>query len=61
MKITRVEAIHLRLPVVTTACDGTQDDLIADMDEIRAFYHGVRGLRPERQGPVRVAGEGGEV
>lgn len=28
MKITRVEAIHLRLPVVTSACDGTQDDLI---------------------------------
>ena len=28
MKITKVEAIYLRLPVVTTDCDGTQDDLV---------------------------------
>jgi L-alanine-DL-glutamate epimerase-like enolase superfamily enzyme len=28
MKITRVEAIYLRLPVVTADCDGTQDDLV---------------------------------
>jgi L-rhamnonate dehydratase len=28
MKITQVEPIHLRLPVVTGACDGTQDSLI---------------------------------
>lgn len=28
MRITRVEAIYLRLPVVTEACDGTQDDLV---------------------------------
>lgn len=28
MKITKVEAIHLRLPNVTTDCDGTQDDLV---------------------------------
>ena len=28
MKITRVEAIHLRLPEVTGACDGTQDSLV---------------------------------
>lgn len=28
MRITRVEPIHLRLPEVTVACDGTQDTLI---------------------------------
>ncbi len=28
MKITRVEAIHLRLPVVTERADGTQDTLV---------------------------------
>jgi L-rhamnonate dehydratase len=28
MKITKVEAIHLRLPNVTTDCDGTQDNLV---------------------------------
>lgn len=28
MKITKVEAIYMRLPVVTEACDGTQDDLV---------------------------------
>src|SRR5262245_23353469 len=28
MKITRIEPIHLRLPVVTGACDGTQDTLV---------------------------------
>ena len=28
MKITSVEAISLRLPVVTERCDGTQDDLL---------------------------------
>jgi L-alanine-DL-glutamate epimerase-like enolase superfamily enzyme len=28
MKITKVECIHLRLPTVTLAADGTQDDLI---------------------------------
>jgi hypothetical protein len=28
MRITRVEPIILRLPQVTEACDGTQDDLL---------------------------------
>ena len=28
MKITKVESIPLRLPVVTEACDGTQDNLV---------------------------------
>ena len=28
MKITLVEPIHLRLPEVTDACDGTQDSLV---------------------------------
>ncbi len=28
MKITRVEAIHLRLPVVNERCDGSQDTLV---------------------------------
>src|SRR5437870_3337550 len=27
MKITQIESIHLRLPHVTSACDGTQDTL----------------------------------
>jgi L-alanine-DL-glutamate epimerase-like enolase superfamily enzyme len=29
MKITRVEAIHLRLPTVTERCDGSQETVIA--------------------------------
>src|SRR5882724_4501987 len=28
MKITRVEAIHLRLPVINERCDGSQDTLV---------------------------------
>jgi L-alanine-DL-glutamate epimerase-like enolase superfamily enzyme len=28
MKITRVECVQLRLPVVTLASEGTQDDLV---------------------------------
>src|SRR5437588_4257941 len=28
MKITRVEAVHLRLPVVNERCDGSQDTLV---------------------------------
>ncbi|MBI2950676.1 mandelate racemase/muconate lactonizing enzyme family protein, partial [bacterium] len=28
MKITDIEAIYLRLPQVTAACDGTQDTLL---------------------------------
>src|SRR3954452_12973212 len=28
MKITQVEAIHLRLPVVNERCDGSQDTLV---------------------------------
>src|SRR5919199_6336419 len=28
MKITRVEAIHLRLPTVTERCDGSQETLV---------------------------------
>ena len=40
MKITRIEPFLLRLPVVTEACDGTQDDLLMriETDEgIRAW------------------------
>src|SRR4029079_8513376 len=32
-------------------------DLPRDMDAVRAFYGPMRGLRPERQGPVRLAEE----
>ncbi|GAB3762154.1 lysophospholipid acyltransferase family protein [Ramlibacter monticola] len=32
-------------------------DLGADMDKLRAFYADKQGLHPERQGPVRLAGE----
>lgn len=33
-------------------------DLRADMDKIRAFYAGKLGRHPERQGPIRLKGEG---
>jgi 1-acyl-sn-glycerol-3-phosphate acyltransferase len=34
-------------------------DVAADMARIRAFYAGKRGLRPDRQGPVRLHEESG--
>ena len=33
-------------------------DLRADMDKLRAFYAGKLGRHPERQGPIRLKGEG---
>jgi len=32
-------------------------DLAADMGLVREFFEGVRGIRPERQGPVRLREE----
>ncbi len=33
-------------------------DLLKDFAAIRAFYQDKRGLRPERQGPIRIREEG---
>src|SRR6266571_7245522 len=38
MRITQVEPIVLRLPKVTEACDGTQDDLLIRMDTDEGLY-----------------------
>lgn len=41
-------------------CGPTLDptgDVARDMDRVRAFYEPIRGLRPDRQGPVRLAEE----
>ena len=32
-------------------------DIIADMNKIRAFYAGMRGLRPEKNTPIRLRAE----
>ena len=34
-------------------------DLRVDMDFVRAFYAGMKGRFPEKQGPIRLEGEGG--
>lgn len=34
-------------------------DVGADMDRFRSFYGGMRGKRPEKQGPIRLQAEGG--
>lgn len=38
MRITQVEPIVLRLPKVTEACDGTQDDLLIRIDTDEGLY-----------------------
>ena len=38
MRITRVEPIVLRLPQVTEACDGTQDDLLIKVETDEGIY-----------------------
>lgn len=43
MKITQVEAIHLRLPVVNERCDGSQDTLVVKVHTDA----GISGVGPE--------------
>ena len=43
MRITRVEPIILRLPKVTEACDGTQDDLLIKNRDRRGDLRVGRG------------------
>lgn len=38
MRITRIEPIILRLPKVTEACDGTQDDLLVKIETDAGIY-----------------------
>jgi 1-acyl-sn-glycerol-3-phosphate acyltransferase len=38
-------------------CIMPSGDVRADMDKIRAFYHGMEGLKPGRFGPVRLKEE----
>ncbi|OFW65692.1 MAG: hypothetical protein A2Z12_06795 [Actinobacteria bacterium RBG_16_68_21] len=33
-------------------------DVVADMDRVRVFYEGINGIRPERQGLIRLREEG---
>src|SRR3954452_7510956 len=48
MKITKVEAIHLRLPVINERCDGSQDTLVVKVhtDE------GITGVGEVDSSPV---------
>jgi len=38
MKITRVEAIHLRLPEVNERCDGSQETLVVKVHTDAGIY-----------------------
>ena len=44
--------VRLGAPIEATS------DVAADMDRIRSYFDGVRGVRPDRQGPIRLREEG---
>jgi 1-acyl-sn-glycerol-3-phosphate acyltransferase len=66
-------ALAAQVPIVLAYVDGANKvagigptviptrDVVADMAEIRDFYAPIRGVRPERQGPIRLRREDGEA
>ena len=56
MKITRVEAIHLRLPDVNERCDGSQETLVVRVhtDDGLVGVGEADSLRPLRASSQRV-------
>ena len=56
MKITRVEAIHLRLPDVNERCDGSQETLGAAVGTMYAVKAQAQTLMQMPDGDGTVAG-----